>query len=1067
MRKGLIKLFITSFLTLSMTVTAFADTVQISVVENPNIDILLTTGVFDTDLSNFENDIKAKLNNENIKTVSFQTIETKTEEVDESKAADIFNSWASYGVSFTRGTSPTLGTLTTKAANSVWELNGDKLQNTSGSSATLDIFMSNDFHKTSREKYTARFGLATNNTSTHGEAWYFFRTDSTLKNAYALVWDNHSACGPFSNADYKLYLVRIKNGKATILKTLTVQTWTNGMGRYWDANIDIENNIATIEITGTNSTTWSNIDVSMESINTSLKDTEYTTAFGVFKYVGAYFSNITNTQISTRDFSEVLTEPTWRSDATHLIVNVDSGVNNSIVSNPEILARTLADDIHFIQWGSDENKTVAERFIALNENKGLFTFGSSASDYQSAIDSTAEYIKNILRTDAETQYVIIGKDTDLYVSPENLKTNAVDIEHPNGRWIVHHNYTYFDNNLGQSMQTETYTPDLMLSFDKPGAYDIYFDDILVKTVYAHRAPIADFSIDINNKTLTLASISYDEDSDVDNGYGKGIKSESWYYKEADDSNWTEGKLETLATGKTYVIKLEVEDMQGATTYTTKYVGAGNPVSYFLADKSQFNKYYNVTLTDSSYDPSGYDIVAYEWTLKRNKSVVQTYTVKNPSIDFVTLGIGDYTLSLKVKNSQNTWSDSYTRGFTVIEDTIPPSVTIDPTYCDWKASQDIHIQIEDNESGLDKWRYCYTQSQEKPAESEWSEWLTSADTTLTFDTDGEYYLHFEAYDNANNKLERTVGSYKITHPYTNKVNHRFSSVELEKSDYYTYDWGKWYSPTDEFKLEVNGFKFKDKFNVSYPVAGTVYNTGDRIKQPSSSIEFDFFYEPETYNIVYDYNIDCDEVDNPSTYTTLEGFKLQNPSKDGYVFMGWYLDGKLVTEINYNKSNNFDDFESFKNEMAKRLSGDIILKAVWNQTGLDGDCNVFATIGSEYRVTIPKVMVLKGVKDTSIEYNVTVEGDIAGLEIIKVVPDSNVVLKSVNKPDVDASIVQEKTAWAYDDLGNVATGTLTAEGLSAGKWIGNFNFNIYVDNYEGNVNSEESVEYQELTIPVLIQ
>ena len=1069
MRKRFLSLSLSLILALSMITPISAEEVQIKIIEKSNIDILLTTGDFSCNLDNFEQDIKSRLERDGVDTsvTRIQAIDTSVTSSETMSASTIFNDWGRIG-------------LTGK-----WSLSTSATHNTSGSSQAIynsentagitgfyskesydnkDMTIEFDVKSTDSDDDSIGVFLRFNLTGGTDES-----TDNASKKATSYMYlekigsDTHVLPNGLykinnqvmpKDSKYSSYIsdktfVKLQDPLNTTNK-LTKNSW-----RHYKFVVE-KNNIKVYR--GGSATQQGTLIIDYTDPNPIES--------GSFGFVNwsqpATFANFVAACKTERDYGEILTEPTWRSDAKHIIVNVDSNVNDSLVTNPEVLTRTFADNIYFVQWGNDANKEISEEFIEKNDNKGTFIYGTTEAEYDTAIESTVKYIEDMLSfSEADAQYVVIGRDADLNVLPERFKTGAVDIEHPDGRWIVHHDYTYFDNNLGQSMQTENYTPDLMLNFDKPGAYNIYFDDTLAKTVYAHRLPVADFTMNMQNGNLTLTSNSYDEDSNVDKGFGKGIEKETWSYKEANASTWTNGKLETLEAGKTYIIKLEVEDMQGATSYVTKYIGAGNPVSYFLTDKSQFSKYYDLSLTDASYDPEGYDITDYEWTLKKGKDVVATYTDKTPNIDFVTLGAGDYTLLLKVKNTQGVWSENYTRGLTVIEDLVPPSVTIDPTYCDWKNSQDINIQIEDSESGLDKWRYCYTQSQDTPDESEWGEWQTSVNETLTFDTDGEYYLHFEAYDIAGNKLERTVGAYKITHPYTNKVTHHFDV--FEKSDFYTYDWGKWYSPTETFKLDVNGYTFKENFNSNYPVAGTVHKTKDRIKQPSSAIEFDFFYEPAVYNITYDYTIDCEQVDNPETYTVLEGFKLKNPSKDGYQFLGWFVDGKNITEINYNLNNDFGDFETFKNAMAKRTSGDLNIKALWLQTETLEGTMVYAEIGSEYKVTIPKVIVLKGQSSTSADYNVKVEGDIAGLEIVNVAPDNTVALKSINKPDVIADISQEKISWPYDDLGQTTTGTISANDLTAGKWSGIFNFTINVDNFEDNKNSEESVEYKDIDLP----
>lgn len=170
------------------------------------------------------------------------------------------------------------------------------------------------------------------------------------------------------------------------------------------------------------------------------------------------------------------------------------------------------------------------------------------------------------------------------------------------------------------------------------------------------------------------------------------------------------------------------------------------------------------------------------------------------------------------------------------------------------------------------------------------------------------------------------------------------------------------------------------------------------------------------------------------------------KDGFAFKEWNTEPDGSGKA-YRAGSTYKDNAS------------ITLYAQWIEAN-EGDCNVFAEIGSEYKVTIPKVIVLKGQKDTSIEYNVTVEGDIAGQEIISVIPDESVALSADNKDDVIGTIAQNKTKWTYDDLGNVGKGVLSVNGLSAGKWSGNMNFNISVENFEDNKNSVEDVEYQNI-------
>ena len=113
------------------------------------------------------------------------------------------------------------------------------------------------------------------------------------------------------------------------------------------------------------------------------------------------------------------------------------------------------------------------------------------------------------------------------------------------------------------------------------------------------------------------------------------------------------------------------------------------------------------------------------------------------------------------------------------------------------------------------------------------------------------------------------------------------------------------------------------------------------------------------------------------------------------------------------------------------------------------NVYAEVGALYKVTIPKVIVLSGV-DKKANYFVTVEGDIAGNEVVQVKPDETVDLYSNNKTVQTGVITQNKITWTVSELGKTANGLVVADGITAGKWSGTFNFNINLSGVLGDIN-----------------
>lgn len=115
------------------------------------------------------------------------------------------------------------------------------------------------------------------------------------------------------------------------------------------------------------------------------------------------------------------------------------------------------------------------------------------------------------------------------------------------------------------------------------------------------------------------------------------------------------------------------------------------------------------------------------------------------------------------------------------------------------------------------------------------------------------------------------------------------------------------------------------------------------------------------------------------------------------------------------------------------------------------NVYLTIDdSNVLVGVPTEIIISGTPtDTGEyigEYSVSAFGDISGDEFVNIVPEENATLKQPGKKDVEASVSQQKTSFSYNDIitnNNSSIGQVTAEGLTAGSWNGDFNFVISVN------------------------
>ena len=128
-------------------------------------------------------------------------------------------------------------------------------------------------------------------------------------------------------------------------------------------------------------------------------------------------------------------------------------------------------------------------------------------------------------------------------------------------------------------------------------------------------------------------------------------------------------------------------------------------------------------------------------------------------------------------------------------------------------------------------------------------------------------------------------------------------------------------------------------------------------------------------------------------------------------------------------------------------------------------VYAEIGSEFKVTIPKKVTLDGALKSG-TYNVLVEGDIAGNEYVKVVPETYFLLYTKDKAPIPATVSQDRTGWSFLDFGTKANGLIETEGMSAGAWNGTFNFNIKLEssvNLDSTVNGDITNPDDDLEIP----
>lgn len=158
--------------------------------------------------------------------------------------------------------------------------------------------------------------------------------------------------------------------------------------------------------------------------------------------------------------------------------------------------------------------------------------------------------------------------------------------------------------------------------------------------------------------------------------------------------------------------------------------------------------------------------------------------------------------------------------------------------------------------------------------------------------------------------------------------------------------------------------------------------------------------------------------------------------------------------------------------KNSEGKVVSTQDFTDNQEAANCTVYAEVGSSFKVTIPKHIIMDGSTKTG-EYKINVTGDIAGDQFVKVVPASSFEMIQPGKDNVTTTIKQETTMFRganyvpdvdgtttvkMADAPNAesedpaeATGYLYADGdaengserLTAGAWNGNFDFAISLE------------------------
>ncbi|WP_421804031.1 gliding motility-associated C-terminal domain-containing protein [Flagellimonas sp.] len=788
--------------------TIQAQTVDMTVQQGPNVDVMVTVGSANLDLSTFEDDLEQAMYAKGIplgklRVEAFQRSSISSDQAD---ASDIFNSWNKMNFN---GTEPPVHSSYT----------GDYFSFDSGTNQIIADFV-NRYNGYGYAMYdptgdvadgtiSATFGLS-GSPYTHAEVGFIFRKKDN-QNFYAYIIDNHTYCGNlmnYANGDGfpAEAILKRENGVTTILAVNT-NSGRSGSAPYgWDANradmfaafyngqkIDFK-----IEMSGDNikisrrggggnaGTDWIQ---SFDITDTSFPSGSY--GFYVHEQQNAYFKDINIEKLELRAFKDVLREPQWRNSALRFNVNLDDIEVADFDSDQdlsEILMRTINEDIHYIGWGTNANQAQFERFIQQNNTQGTF-INRDAGSWSTWMDDMSQYIYDQYQFGTVTagEFFIAGTSVEIDVDPAQLKSNTANASYPSGRWKITHDETHFANNTGKVSWDGLYLEDVSEFYEKPGKYSFTFEDLPTAptTLFFHRKPVASFTYSAD--TGFINNTSYD----LDGGANNGINQSEWKWKAVDagsTNDWTIGQFDknTVPDGE-YLVMLRVQDHQGTwssptSIYVEKTASSGGatdlPIAQFNIQPDLINTYtgnMTIGIVDNSVDPYGRTLSVQEWIVTQrtydtdgNPSDTQIYNAGTPMTDFSAYNnlSADYIISLRTQTNTGVWSEPFYRTLTIVDDNTDPTITANPTSGNLDTDTDIQLVFQDENggSGFDVQRFAKIQSASAPAtdHASWSSWSNSQSKTTSFNNGGTgWYIHAEVKDNAGNVGTATFGPYNVT------------------------------------------------------------------------------------------------------------------------------------------------------------------------------------------------------------------------------------------------------------------------------------------------------------------
>ena len=140
-------------------------------------------------------------------------------------------------------------------------------------------------------------------------------------------------------------------------------------------------------------------------------------------------------------------------------------------------------------------------------------------------------------------------------------------------------------------------------------------------------------------------------------------------------------------------------------------------------------------------------------------------------------------------------------------------------------------------------------------------------------------------------------------------------------------------SSKFTTIPKGYQWSTMGSSSFDSSWVGYPLGQQFSQPAKNTSMQFDYAPIPYTITYNLDGGTNNAANPTSYDILYGVTFAEPTKEGYTFTGWTIDGVSVTGINPGLNATFSSKDDMFTKLATRTTGNKTVVAHWEKNQVD--------------------------------------------------------------------------------------------------------------------------------------